>query len=80
MLNVAGPIASVLVSRYGNRCVTISGAVITCIGFFCCTWSRDVQTMIILYGLVGGKHLIRVYYHISCESKICLFISFETEV
>ena len=51
-----GPLTSVLVSIFGCRKVVSFGAVVTCAAFFFCTWSPNVQVMIILYGLVAGEY------------------------
>lgn len=50
-----GPVSSVMVSIFGCRKVAIFGAILSSVAFFLCTWSPNVQVMILLYGLVGGK-------------------------
>ena len=37
--------------------MAISGALIASIAFFTCTYSPNVQVMILLYGLLGGKRI-----------------------
>lgn len=53
---ITGPISSVLVSIFGCRQVAVFGAFLAAVAFFGCTWSPNVQVMIILYGLLGGNY------------------------
>lgn len=56
-----GPVASVFVSIFGCRKVAIFGAIMSAAAFFLCTWSPNVQVMILLYGLLGGAGLGLLY-------------------
>ncbi|KAL4228587.1 Mct1p [Mactra antiquata] len=56
-----GPIASVLVSRFGCRQVAVFGASLAAVSLFMCTFSPNIQVMIILYGLIGGGGLGLLY-------------------
>ena len=56
-----GPIASVLVAIFGCRRVAIFGAIMSSVAFFLCTWSPNVQVMILLYGLLGGEFWATIY-------------------
>lgn len=51
---IIGPIASILVNKYGCRLVTMVGAVITSTGFILSIFSPNVEIMIVTYGLMGG--------------------------
>lgn len=56
-----GPLSSILVSIFGCRQVAVFGACLAAVAFFCCTYSPNVQVMIILYGLLGGAGLGLLY-------------------
>ncbi|XP_045207943.2 monocarboxylate transporter 3-like [Mercenaria mercenaria] len=56
-----GPISSIMVSVFGCRQVAVFGALLSAVSFFACTWSPNVQVMIILYGLLGGAGLGLLY-------------------
>ncbi|XP_045207404.2 monocarboxylate transporter 13-like isoform X2 [Mercenaria mercenaria] len=49
-----GPIAGALTNIFGCRKVAMAGAIITSISFFVCTFSPNVNVMIVLYGFCGG--------------------------
>ncbi|XP_052255650.1 monocarboxylate transporter 12-B-like isoform X2 [Dreissena polymorpha] len=49
-----GPLVSALVNIYGCRKVAMIGAVVTSVSFFVCTFSPDINVMILLYGFCGG--------------------------
>ena len=53
-----GPIASALISIFGFRPVAMVGAGLSALGIFLSTWSPNVQTMILLFGVAGGKIII----------------------
>lgn len=55
-IKYTGPIASILVNKYGCRLVTMVGAVITSTGFILSIFSPNVEIMIVTYGLMGGNH------------------------
>ncbi|KAK3601158.1 hypothetical protein CHS0354_019157 [Potamilus streckersoni] len=50
-----GPLASGLVNMFGCRKVGMFGALLSAAGFFLCTFSPNIEAMIILYGFIGGK-------------------------
>ncbi|KAL3886821.1 hypothetical protein ACJMK2_026788 [Sinanodonta woodiana] len=49
-----GPLASGLVNLFGCRKVGMLGALLSAAGFFLCTFSPNIEAMIILYGFIGG--------------------------
>ncbi|XP_052805374.1 monocarboxylate transporter 12-like isoform X2 [Mya arenaria] len=49
-----GPLVGALVNKFGCRSVAMVGGVVTSVSFFLCTFSPNVETMIVLYGLCGG--------------------------
>ena len=69
----SGPVASVLVSIFGCRKVAIFGAVMAAVSFFMCTWSPNVQVMILLYGLLGGKFLYKYFMPLGQQSNLSPF-------
>jgi len=38
--------------------VAIAGALLSSIAFFLCTFSPNVQVMIVVYGMLGGKSTV----------------------
>ncbi|KAL4229058.1 hypothetical protein ACF0H5_012096 [Mactra antiquata] len=56
-----GPVVGALTNVFGCRKVAMVGAVITAVSFFLCTFSPNVETMIILYGLCGGTGFGMMY-------------------
>ena len=57
LLSFLGPIASALVNKYGCRPVTMVGGVIGAGAFFAATFSPNLEALIVLYGILGGKLL-----------------------
>ena len=55
VLLVVGPIAGALARRYGCRAVAIAGSLWSAVAFFISTFSRDVNTLIFTYGVLGGE-------------------------
>ena len=53
-----GPITGSLVNMFGTRSVTIFGAIFASASFACSTLSPNVDVLIVLYGVFGGKHFI----------------------
>ncbi|XP_069107402.1 monocarboxylate transporter 12-like [Argopecten irradians] len=49
-----GPVAGVMVDRFGTKSVTISGSVLFSLGLFLSAFSPNLDVMILLYGVVGG--------------------------
>ncbi len=57
-----GPLASVLANKYGCKAVTIAGAMIAASGFLLCTFSPNIEIMILTYGIMGGMYLYHKWY------------------
>jgi len=51
----AGPVASVLVNRFGCRIVSIVGSVIAGLFFAVSQFSPNIDVMILTYGVMGGR-------------------------
>lgn len=51
---LSGPIASMLVRKFGTRAVIISGAIISSISLFLSTISTNVFVLMFTYGIIGG--------------------------
>ena len=49
-----GPIVSALANKYGCRAVTIAGSIIAAVAFFISTFSQNLNTLIVTYGIMGG--------------------------
>jgi len=49
-----GPVASMLVNRFGCRIVSIVGSVIAGISFAISPLSPNIEVMILIYGVLGG--------------------------
>ena len=62
---VQGGVASLLVSRFGCRRVAIGGGILGTTAFLLSALSPNVDILILLYGVLGGKllHYILVYTH-----------------
>ena len=60
---IVGPLASVLANKYGCRAVTIAGAILAASGFLLCTFSPNIEIMILTYGIMGGnvKHFTKIF-------------------
>ena len=60
---IVGPLASVLANKYGCRAVTIAGAILAASGFLLCTFSPNIEIMILTYGIMGGnvKHFTNIF-------------------
>ena len=52
--NLSGPIVSWLITKFGLRAVSISGAIISCVALFLSTMSPNVISLMIIYGIIGG--------------------------
>ena len=50
-----GPVASVLVNRFGCRPVSIVGSVIAGVFFTISQFSPNIDVMILTYGVMGGQ-------------------------
>jgi len=50
-----GPVASVLVNRFGCRIVSIVGSVIAGVFFAISQFSPNIDVMILTYGVMGGQ-------------------------
>lgn len=61
----SAPIASALINKFGCRPVGIAGSLLASAAFVVCTLSEDIETMIFLFGVCGGK-IIDLYVTISC--------------
>jgi len=58
---LVGPIASILVNKYGCKFATISGSLIAATGFIISTFSPNVICMTLSYGVIGGFGLGLMY-------------------
>jgi len=56
-----GPVASMLVNRYGARTTCIAGSLVSAISIFLSTFSPNVYLLMISYGLLGGLGLGLMY-------------------
>ena len=57
-----GPLASVLVNKYGCRRVTVCGAIVAFTGFLLSTFSPGIWMLILTYGIMGGISLPKVFF------------------
>ena len=70
--DVVGPIVSFFVNNFGFRAVTISGAIIACVGYFVSSFSPDLDVLIVTYGALGGNISVRVCVLCLCVC-MCVF-------
>jgi len=68
-----GPIASVLANRLGCRMVSAIGGVMAFVAFFACSFSTNIYTLLVFYGLIGGIGFGLMYL----PSIICVSFYFE---
>ena len=47
-------LVSLLVRRFGARATCISGAVVACVGLSLSILSKNIGTLILTYGIIGG--------------------------
>jgi len=57
-LLAVGPVASILVNRFGCRIVSIVGSVIAGVFFAVSQFSPNIDVMILTYGVMGGQQLV----------------------
>ena len=69
----SGPIVGGLVNKFGCRPVCISGGIVSCLAFVAATYSPNVPTLMLTYGIVGGFGLGLVYL----PSVVCCGYYFE---
>ena len=55
VLKFSGPVAGALANKFGCRAVAIAGSAWAATAFFLSTFSPNVNTLILLYGALGGK-------------------------
>lgn len=51
---IMGPIAGALCNKFGCRAVAVAGSVWASVAFFLSTFSQNVNTLILTYGVLGG--------------------------
>ena len=56
----SGPIVSALANRFGCKIVGIIGSVLAGISFVISQWSPNINVMILTYGVMGGKLVMRI--------------------
>lgn len=70
MSNLAGPVSSTFVNKFGFRVVTIIGAILSASSLLASYYAHSVFTLIITIGLGLGTGLGLIYLPVSV-SKIC---------
>uniref|UniRef100_A0A1B6C6S6 Major facilitator superfamily (MFS) profile domain-containing protein n=1 Tax=Clastoptera arizonana TaxID=38151 RepID=A0A1B6C6S6_9HEMI len=71
----AGPVVSALTNKYGCRTVCIMGSLIGCSAFVLSTFSPDVNTLMLTYGVMGGIGFGLIYL----PAVVCVGYYFETK-
>ncbi|XP_052797579.1 monocarboxylate transporter 1-like isoform X1 [Mya arenaria] len=56
-----GPLVGALVNRFGCRTVASAGSFVAAIALFACTYAPSIESMIIVYGFVGGIGIGMMY-------------------
>ena len=61
--HIVGPIASALGDKLGYRITAITGSILAAASFLAASFSVNVESLIILYGVLGGKiYKILIFY------------------
>lgn len=68
-----GPIAGVLVNKFGCRAVTIAGALLASFALFCSIWAPSVETLYITIGMGAGLGFGLIYL----PAIVCVTCYFE---
>lgn len=71
----AGPVVSALTNKFGCRTVCIAGSIIGCAAFVLSTFSPDVNTLMLTYGVMGGIGFGLIYL----PAVVCVGYYFETK-
>ena len=58
---LVGPLASLLVNKFGARVTCILGAIISALAIFVSTFSVNVYMLMVFYGVLGGLGLGFMY-------------------
>ncbi|XP_015120902.1 monocarboxylate transporter 4 isoform X2 [Diachasma alloeum] len=71
----AGPVVSALTNKYGCRAVCIAGSFIAAAAFFLSTYVKTVNSLMLIYGVVGGIGFGLIYL----PAVVCVGYYFETK-
>jgi len=69
LVECTGPVASLLVNRFGCRVVSIVGSVIAGVAFAVSQFSPSIEVMILIYGVMGGLLWMDIAQLYICSKK-----------
>ena len=63
LLKILGSVAGALANKFGCRAVAIAGSAWAATAFFLSTFSPNVDSLILLYGALGGEYIFIRCFH-----------------